>query len=192
MLVLCRQWLVLLIALAGFHAPLLAGELAQRLMDGTHVLLIRHAYAPGVGDPPGFSLDRCETQRVLNEEGRQQAERIGRWLRAQGVERAEVYSSAWCRSLQTAELLGLGPVAVEPALASFFTQPARAKAQNQALQAFIARSLREKPAGRALVLVTHHVNIREFTGRDIGSGDMVLARVDRSGRAQEHRLLPSP
>jgi phosphohistidine phosphatase SixA len=168
-----------------------AGEVAERLRADHHVLLIRHAYAPGVGDPPGYSLERCETQRVLNEQGRAQARRIGQWLKAQGLERAEVYSSAWCRCRQTAELLELGPVTVEPSLGSFFDQYQRAAAQNQALQAFVAKALRTKK-GQALVLVTHHVNIREFMGKDIGSGDMVLVRVDAQGRALDHRHYPSP
>lgn len=187
-----RQIPILFFALLGACGPLLASEWAHRLADGTHVLLIRHAHAPGVGDPPGFSLDRCETQRLLNDEGRQQAARIGQWLRAQGVVQADVRTSAWCRCRQTAELLGLGPVTVEPSLGSFFAQPGQAAARNQGLQSFIARSLRDKPKGRALVLVTHHVNIREFVGRDIGTGEMVLAHVDRAGRALSHQLYPSP
>lgn len=183
---------VLLFALAGYCGPLLASDLALRLMDGAHVLLIRHAYAPGTGDPSGFSLDRCESQRLLNEEGRQQAVRIGLWLRAQEMSQADVYTSPWCRCRQTAELLDLGLVTIEPSLGSFFAFPGQAQAQNQRLQAFIARSLRDTPKGRALVLVTHHVNIREFVGRDIGTGDMVLARVDRRGRVLSFQLYPSP
>lgn len=168
-----------------------ASELADRLHDGRHVLLMRHAYAPGVSDPTGYSLQRCETQRLLNEEGRQQAVRAGHWLRGQGVGQARVHSSIWCRCQETAELLKIGPVRVEPALASFFEQPQRAAAQTHALQAFIARALRAQPAS-ALVLVTHHVNIRAFMGRDIGVGDMVLARVDAQGRMVESWLYPSP
>ena len=168
-----------------------ASEVAERLRTDHHVLLIRHAYAPGVGDPPGYSLERCETQRVLNEQGRAQARRIGQWLKAQGVERAEVHTSVWCRCRETAELLGLGPVSVEPSLASFFDQPGRAAASNRALQNFIAANLRARPT-QPLILVTHHVNIREFMGRDIGSGDMVLVRVDAQGRMLDYRLYPSP
>lgn len=183
------RWLLLVLSLA--HGGLHAGELAERLRAGQHVLLMRHAYAPGIGDPPGYSLERCETQRVLNEEGRSQSVRIGQWLRAQGVDQGDVYASPWCRCRQTAELLGLGSVSVEPALGSFFAEPGQASRQNRALQDFIARSLRAKK-NRPLILVTHHVNIREFMGRDIGSGDMVLARVDAQGRMVEYRLYPSP
>ncbi len=168
-----------------------ATELADRLKAGGHVLLVRHAYAPGIGDPPGFVLDRCETQRVLDDEGRRQAARVGQWLRAQGVERAQVYTSPWCRCRETADLLRLGPVTVEASLGSFFSQPGRASSSNERLQTFIAGTLRARP-GQPLVLVTHHVNIREFAGRDIGTGDMVLVRVDAQGRMVEHRVYPSP
>ncbi|MEI7786880.1 MAG: histidine phosphatase family protein [Betaproteobacteria bacterium] len=181
----------LLLALAWLHFVAQAGELADKLKGGQHVLLMRHAYAPGVGDPPGYTLERCETQRVLNEEGRSQSQRIGRWLRAQGLEGARVYASPWCRCTQTAELLGLGSVTVEPSLASFFDQPDQAAGSNKRLQAFIAKSLAGKQA-QPLVLVTHHVNIREFMGKDIGSGDMVLARVDGQGRMVNYRIYPSP
>jgi len=186
-----KLWQWLLLGFALFHTGLGATELPDRLKSGTHVLLMRHAYAPGVGDPPGFSLERCETQRVLNDEGKRQSAQIGQWLRAQGLDRATVYASPWCRCRQTAELLDLGPVTVEPSLASFFGQAQQAAVQNKSLQAFIARSLAAR-RGQAVILVTHHVNIREFVGKDIGSGDMVLARVDAQGRMVDFRIYPSP
>ena len=179
-------WLSMLI-LGGAHA---AG-IADRLLTGDHVLLMRHAFAPGVGDPPGYVLQRCESQRLLSEDGKQQAMRIGRWLRAQGVKNAQVFTSIWCRCQQTAELLGLGPVGIEPSLASFFDEPDMAKPRNASLQAFIAQTLKTK-GHQALILVTHHVNIREFMGQDIGSGDMVLARVNSQGQLLNYQLIRSP
>jgi phosphohistidine phosphatase SixA len=173
------------------HGALHAGELAERLKTSNHVLLMRHAYAPGVGDPPGYSLEKCESQRILNDQGKQQSVRIGQWLRDQGIAKAEVYSSIWCRCQQTAERLGLGPVMVEPSLASFFDEPAKAPAQNRRLQDFVAKALKAK-GDRALVLVTHHVNIQEFMGQNIGSGDMVLVRVNAQGRMVDYKLYPSP
>ncbi|WP_300497950.1 histidine phosphatase family protein, partial [uncultured Methylophaga sp.] len=73
------------------------------------VIILRHALAPGVGDPEGFDLEECQTQRVLSSEGRQQAIEIGQKLRESGITEAEVFSSEWCRCLETAELLGFGP-----------------------------------------------------------------------------------
>ena len=83
-----------------------------------------------------------------------------------------------------------GAVKVEPSLASFFDEPDSAAARNLSLQQFIARSLVTK-GDHPLILVTHHVNIREFMGRDIGSGDMVLARVNAQGRMLDYKLIAS-
>ena len=184
-------WLLVGLSLWLGHAMSQTTDFAQRLKTDQYVLLMRHAYAPGVGDPAGYSLQRCESQRLLNEEGKAQAVRIGRWLRAQGVDQAQVYSSIWCRCQQTAERLGLGSVTVAPALASFFDDPSQATASNKSLQQLIAEAMKNK-GSKALILVTHHVNIREFMGQDIGSGDMVLARVSRQGQLLDYKLYPSP
>lgn len=184
--------------------PLWAGasELAERLKSDAYVLLMRHAYAPGVGDPAGYSLARCDSQRQLNDTGQAQAKKTGQWLRQQGVQEAKVFTSVWCRCQRTAELLQLGQPEVAPALASFFDSPNQAGAHNEMLQALIAKELQNKrqeksqknnnSGQKALILVTHHVNILGFVGQNIGSGDMVLARVDAQGRYLSHRLYPSP
>lgn len=186
-----RLFRCLLICFTALHAGAHAGELSDLLRSGSHVLLMRHALAPGVGDPAGYTLERCDTQRVLNDQGKQQAVRIGNWLRAQGVEAASLYSSPWCRCKDTATLLNLGPVAIEPSLASFFDDYKDAAKQNMQLQQFIANALRANKT-KPLILVTHHVNIREYMGKDIGSGDMVLAKVDGQGRVLESRVIASP
>jgi phosphohistidine phosphatase SixA len=185
-----RRLLCALGALSLLPAAVRARELAERLLTPDHLLLMRHAYAPGTGDPAGYSLDRCETQRLLNSEGQAQAQRIGQWLRLQGVARAQVHTSPWCRCRQTAELLKLGPVTIEPSLASFFDEPDQQSAQNRRLQAFIAKALQSK-GDQSLVLVTHHVNIRAFTGQDVGSGDMVLVRVNAQGQWLGHQVYRS-
>ena len=80
---------------------------------------------------------------------------------------------------------------MEPSLASFFDEPQQAASRNQSLQRFIAQALKTK-GSHALILVTHHVNIREFMGKDIGSGDMVLARVNSQGQLLNYTWLKSP
>jgi phosphohistidine phosphatase SixA len=177
--------------LVVFHAGAFAASLADKLASGDYVLLMRHAYAPGVGDPPGYALDRCETQRNLDEQGKRQAERAGQWLRQQGIHQAQVMSSVWCRCQQTAERLAYGPVTIEPSLASFFDTPSRAEMQNQAMQRMLANWLLQ-PKRRPLILVTHHVNVLQYVGENIGSGDMVLARVGAQGQVLEYSRIPSP
>jgi phosphohistidine phosphatase SixA len=168
-----------------------ASELADRLASPGYVLLMRHAYAPGVGDPPGYSLQNCESQRQLNDEGRAQAVQLGRWLRQQGVAQADVYSSPWCRCLQTAQRLGLGAPITEGSLGSFFDDREKADTQNQALKTLLAQRLPAK-GGKALILVTHDVNIRAFSGQTVSSGEMVLAHVNPQGELLDVKIVTSP
>ena len=85
-----------------------------------NVLLIRHALAPGFGDPHNFDLNDCSTQRNLDGEGREQASRIGEKIKAAGIKFSKIYSSQWCRCLETAENMNLGEITVETGLNSFF------------------------------------------------------------------------
>ena len=112
-----RLFIVTLLFSVMSYADLSIEEAVNR--PGT-VILMRHALAPGIGDPEIFQVDRCETQRVLNDTGRRQAQRLGDQLRRAGLAATQVYSSQWCRCLETAELLDLGPVIEEPGLNSFF------------------------------------------------------------------------
>ncbi len=182
--------LVCLSLLLSGAQPALAG-LLEDLTDGQHVLLMRHADAPGVGDPPGYRLDQCSTQRNLGEVGRQQSVLIGRWLTAQGVSTPKVFSSAWCRCVDTGRLLALGSVTVEPSLNSFFDDMSLATSQTASLQRFITASLKAHPK-QPLILVTHHVNIQSLTGRAVSVGDMVLVRVKPDGSHVSHQVFPSP
>lgn len=168
-----------------------ASDLSEKLQSSDHVLLMRHALAPGVGDPANYSLNDCKSQRNLSAQGRAQAKAVGHWLRQQGVKHAEVHSSAWCRCKDTAELLQFGEFKIEPSLASFFDSMHKAKESNQQLQLFISERLKTK-GNKALILVTHHVNIFEFMGENIGSGDMVLAKVDATGKMVSYKLIARP
>lgn len=167
-----------------------ASELSDQLARSDQVLIMRHARAPGIGDPEGFNLNDCRTQRNLSEEGRAQARKIGAWLREQGVATALVVSSPWCRTKETAELLGFGTPLVEDSLASFFNAPGGDSA-NQRLQTYLRNTLPNKQ-GRALILVTHDVNIARWTGESVASGEMVLVRVDASGQPVAHKVYARP
>jgi len=168
-----------------------ASDLSQKLQSAEYVLLMRHTLAPGVGDPSHYSLEDCKTQRNLSTEGRTQAIFVGNWLKKQGVQKAEVHSSVWCRCKDTAALLNFGEYQVEPALASFFDDMSKAKGSNTKLQRFISEKIKSK-GDRALIMVTHHVNILEFMGENIASGDMVLAKVSPQGELVSYKLIPRP
>jgi phosphohistidine phosphatase SixA len=161
------------VALAAAQFPL------ERLDEGGYVVMLRHALAPGVGDPANFRLDDCATQRNLSEEGRAQARRLGERLRAHGVEQAEVYSSQWCRCLETAELLDLGAVEELPALNSFFSRPAEREPTLEVLRAFLAALPEDGPP---LILVTHQVTISALAGHGAASGEAVVMKADGTGQ----------
>lgn len=142
------------------------------------VLMLRHAQAPGNGDPPGFVLADCATQRNLDAAGRAQARALGQRLAAAGVAAAKVYSSQWCRCLETARLLELGPVTPLPALNSFYNRPQQRAATVGELRAFLAGL----PAdGAPVVLVTHQFTINAFTGSGTPSGGGSIFQLDGSG-----------
>lgn len=157
-------------------------DLWQALRSGTAVALVRHAEAPGTGDPGGFRLDDCSTQRNLSPAGREQAARLGESFRQHGIASADIRSSAWCRCRDTATGLALGPVQVAPPLNSFFGDSAAAAERTAALRQLIAGL----PAGKPAVLVTHQVNITALTGIFPRSGEVIV--VQRDGLAVLGRL----
>lgn len=168
-----------------------ATPLSKALQSADHVLLMRHADAPGIGDPANYDLGNCNTQRNLGERGKIQSRQIGAWLRAQGITAAQVFSSPWCRCIDTGTGLGFGAVTVEPSLGSFFNTAGDAVPQTRALEQFIARTLSRKQ-GNAIILVTHQVNILQYTGEDLRSGEMILLKVDRQGKQLEHSRFSIP
>ncbi len=155
---------------AGVGLP----EAARRLARGPHVLLMRHAITePGVGDPPGYRLDDCASQRNLSAEGREQSRRIGAALRAAGVTLGEVRASAWCRCRDTAQL-AFGRHEVWPALNSFFDDRAAEPGRTAELRAFVAAHR----GGTVPMMVTHQVNITAATGLYAGFGQVVAVPAD--------------
>jgi len=174
-----------------FIAQQAAASLANDLQDGQHVLLMRHADAPGFGDPAGYVISQCSSQRNLGDYGKKQAKAIGIWLSKQGIQKADVFSSPWCRCLDTANLLNKGPINIEPSLGSFFDNMSLEKRQTKELEMFIKSEL-AKQTKAPLILVTHHVNIQAYTGKVVGVGDMVLVRVNKNGEHLSHTIYPSP
>ena len=98
---------ILIIILISLTTPIKADlnkNLLNQLEDGGKLIFIRHAYAPGGGDPNNFNLDDCSTQRNLNNEGREQAKYIGEFFKKNKIEIDKVLSSEWCRCKETAKI----------------------------------------------------------------------------------------
>ena len=164
--------------------PLPLGELAKP----GRVLMLRHAEAPGVGDPPGFRLDDCSTQRNLDDSGRRQALALGARLANAGVTAARVYSSQWCRCLETARLLQLGAVTGLPVLNSFFERSQDRDATIAALRSFLASLPVDGPP---VVLVTHQFTINAFTSAGTPSGGGSIFQLDGTGNPRWLGTLPA-
>jgi phosphohistidine phosphatase SixA len=169
----CLLAAVCLLTLANTARADTADELWAAVRDGRAFAIMRHALAPGVGDPENLQIGDCTTQRNLSAEGRAQARAIGARFQANGIGRADVYSSAWCRCRDTAEELRLGKVKILTPLNSFFRDWSRREPQTKALKDWLAAYAGTGP----LVLVTHQVNISALTGRGTRSGEIVVARL---------------
>lgn len=180
----------MVVALALWATAVLADESSvwPILQEGRAVLLMRHATAPGVGDPPGFSLDDCATQRNLNEAGRLEAKRWGALLREMGISAPRVFSSRWCRALETARLMEVGVVEPLPALDSFFANQENETPQTEALR----RWLGSLPGTAPVVLVTHQVNITALTGVFPRSGEGLVLALPLSDPPQVLARVPPP
>ena len=160
------------VAMAGVDSG--QAEKIAAMKHGGHILMIRHAFAPGSGDPANFRIGDCSTQRNLDDRGRKQAKAIGKWLRLNGITSARIYSSQWCRCLETAKLLEMGSVTELPALNSFFELTQNREPNLKALRKFIA----EQPSdGDLIILVTHFVTISAIANESVSSGEGVLLKL---------------
>lgn len=140
------------------------------LQRGGQVVLVRHVVTePGVGDPPGFRLDDCRTQRNLSEQGRRDAQRLGEALRARKVPVARVLASPWCRCIDTARLAFGAAPQLHPALGNLF-----GRREREAQQVAELRTLVRAPAAGNLFLVTHGSTTLALTGVSPGTGEMVV------------------
>ena len=176
-----RLWGYLLVCFSALIAHAIAGadsghaEMIERMKSGGHILLIRHALAPGTGDPANFRIGDCSTQRNLDDRGRMQAKAIGDWLRSNGITSARVYSSQWCRCLETAKLLEMGSVAELPALNSFYEMTQDREPNLKALRTFMAQ---QPSDGVLIIMVTHFVTISAIANEAVSSGEGVLLELN--------------
>jgi broad specificity phosphatase PhoE len=152
----------------------------EQLRAGGLVVFIRHAETdPGVGDPPGFRLEDCKTQRNLSPAGREQARRLGETFRRERVPVAQVLASEWCRCRDTAAL-AFGRYETWPALNNLF-----GRAENQPAQrsAVLERAGAYRGSGN-LVLVSHGSSIVPVAGVHPAQGELVVVKPGGAGRLE--------
>ncbi len=166
-------------------APWTASSL-ENLARPDALIIIDHTHAPGAGDPPEFNLHACATQRNLDEVGREQAQALGNTWKNAGIFPTRIFTSAWCRCVDTALQLKMGPIAIMSELNAIGENAADRTRQNAALKDFIYRL---DPRGGPYVMVTHSANIEALTGQSIGAGKGVVAQINRQG-GMAFELLP--
>jgi len=174
-------WLIVVATCAGAQA-------IDELKRPGVVALMRHALAPGTGDPAAFELGDCATQRNLDDRGRAQARRTGEALRAAGVAFDAVWTSQWCRTRETARLMEMGTPEAKPPLNSFFAGRGSRARQTRETRALIAAL----PPDARVLIVTHQVNITALTGRGVRSGEIVVARRNDDGLETVASYLIAP
>ena len=140
--------------------------------EGNKIILIRHSLAPGGGDPAGFKIDDCKTQRNLSKKGVNQSKKIGKLFKKNKVPIDQVLSSQWCRCKDTAKY-AFGDFKEFSALNSTYTPPydQNEKQQIKDLKKYVSSW---KGDGGNLVLVTHYVIILALTGETTRSGEIVI------------------
>lgn len=142
--------------------------------QGGNIIFVRHPTThPGSGDPDGYRLDDCTTQRLLNDRGRDEARHIGTLFKQSGVKLDRILSSAWCRCTETADL-AFGQHEVWEPINSIFYHRQRGPAQTEA----ILQAAAQQPKNANWILVTHRSNILLATGQNTSMGDVLLTRFD--------------
>ena len=153
----------------GFASPSSQSVLKQLQKIDANILLMRHALAPGFGDPNGFDITQCCTQRNLDSRGRKQAAARGQDFRNSGVKFDAIYSSQWCRCMETAKLLNMGAVQPFAGLNSFFEEYAERVETLQKLE----QRFSTLNANALSLMVTHQVVIQAVSKLTVSSGQCV-------------------
>jgi len=169
---LLRFFLIIFISLTSPVKADLNKKLINQLEEGGKLIFIRHAYAPGSGDPDNFNLNDCSTQRNLSKEGKRQAEYIGEFFRNNEVKIDEVLSSEWCRCKETAKI-AFKNFSTNSFLNSFYSSKF-AKNKNKQVKA-LKEYIKKFKSDKNLVLVTHYVLVSEILNYGPSSGEIVVS-----------------
>ena len=169
---LLRFFLIIFISLTSTVKADLDKKLINQLKEGGKLIFIRHAYAPGSGDPDNFNLNDCSTQRNLSKEGQRQAEYIGEFFRNNKVKIDKVLSSEWCRCKETAKI-AFKNFSTNSFLNSFYSSKF-AKNKDKQVKA-LKEYIKKFKSDKNLVLVTHYVLISEILNYGPSSGEIVVS-----------------
>ena len=163
---------IIFITLGSSIKAEISQSLIKELKNGNNLIFIRHAYAPGGGDPENFDITDCTTQRNLNESGKMQAKKIGDFFINNKIPFEKVYSSEWCRCKETAKI-AFKKFETKNFLNSFFSNKFYKNKYKQMknLKKFVKNSQNSKN----IIFVTHYVVISEVLSYAPGSGEIVIS-----------------
>ena len=167
-----RFFIIIFISLTTSIKADLNKKLINQLEEGGKLIFIRHAYAPGSGDPDNFNLNDCSTQRNLSKEGQRQAKYIGEFFRNNKVKIDKVLSSEWCRCKETAKI-AFKNFSTNSFLNSFYSSKF-AKNKDKQVKA-LKEYIKKFKSDKNLVLVTHYVLISEILNYGPSSGEIVVS-----------------
>jgi phosphohistidine phosphatase SixA len=169
---------IILILLISFNIPFKANstnEFKNIIKSGGKLIFIRHAYAPGGGDPYGFDILNCASQRNLNTEGIEQSKRIGQFFIENDIVIDQVLSSEWCRCKETAEH-AFDNYETKSFLNSFFSQKFSHNKDKQIKE--LKEYIKNWNGKNNLIFVTHYVVIFETLNIPVSSGEIVVTDKD--------------
>ena len=149
-------------------------QVLKNLKNGGNLIFIRHAYAPGGGDPDHFEINDCSTQRNLSEDGRKQAKNIGNYFKKNLIPIDKVISSEWCRCKETAEI-AFGKFETNNFLNSFFSEKFSKNKKKQIKN--LKKYINKWDGNKNLVFVTHYVVISEALNYAPSSGEIVISNI---------------
>ena len=157
----------------NFTVVLSSDSIWDEARQGNKVILIRHSLAPGGGDPAGFKIDDCKTQRNLNKAGIEQSKKIGKIFKDNKISIDVVLSSAWCRCKDTA-YYAFGEFKEFSALNSTFSTPYN-KNEPRQIKEIEKYLMNWEGEGKNLILVTHYSVITAITNAAPSSGEIVIS-----------------
>ena len=147
-------------------------NIISELKKGGKLIFIRHAYAPGGGDPENFDIDNCATQRNLNDSGRMQSNKIGDFFKKNNIPLGKVFSSEWCRCKDTASI-AFKKFETKSFLNSFFSEQFAKNKKNQIND--FHKFIDEWDKNQNLIFITHYVVISEILNYAPSSGEIVIS-----------------
>ena len=167
-----KLFLLIIISLTISNQVLSEDKILESLKEGGKIIFIRHAYAPGGGDPQNFNINDCSTQRNLSDEGINQSKLIGEFFKTNKIKIDKVLSSEWCRCKDTAKF-AFNDFETFDALNSFFSAKFAKKEKKQIKD--LKNYIKNWKSNKNLILVTHYVVISSILNIAVGSGEIVIS-----------------